>query len=157
MHLTIWHCLPLREVTDSFIEHIYYMLTIMLGSSLATGKKEGKNQAKSLTSEFIVQLKETNNKFKYDTHQVVMVLWRKIKQEWQMVEVGQEDCLDGYKVPSWPRPEASKGASPGHIWVKWRTFRLRKQLVQRTWGRCPPGLSGNKLKVSLSLQHTKYH
>lgn len=64
----------------------------MLGSSLATGKKEGKNQAKSLTSEFIVQLKEINNKFKYDTHQVVMVLWRKIKQEWQMVEMVQEDC-----------------------------------------------------------------
>lgn len=46
------------------------MLTIMLGSSLATVKKEGRNQAKFLTSEFIVQLKETNNKLKYDTHQV---------------------------------------------------------------------------------------
>lgn len=38
----------------------------MLGSSLGTGNKEETNQAKSLTSEFIVQLEEMNNKFKYD-------------------------------------------------------------------------------------------
>lgn len=50
------------------------MLTTMLGSSLATGNKEGTNQTKSLTSEFIVQLEETNNKLKYDTHQAVIVL-----------------------------------------------------------------------------------
>lgn len=42
------------------------MLTTMLSSSLGTRNKEGTHQAKSLTSEFIVQLEETNDKFKYD-------------------------------------------------------------------------------------------
>lgn len=42
------------------------MLTTMLGSSLGTGNKEGINQAKFLTSEFIIQLEETNYTFKYD-------------------------------------------------------------------------------------------
>lgn len=39
----------------------------MLGSSSGTGNKKGTNWAKTLTPEFIVQLQETNNTFKYDS------------------------------------------------------------------------------------------
>lgn len=39
----------------------------MLGSSSGTENKKGTNWAKILTPEFIVQLEETNNKFKYDS------------------------------------------------------------------------------------------
>lgn len=90
--------------------------------------------------------------------QVVIVLWRKTKQakgsrsdgcQWwwdrkvaKMVHRGLS-----HKVTSGPRPEESKGTSPGDMWVGRRTFQAEKTACAKDLRQVPAWPVGGIFQV----------